>query len=120
MILPACRRKWPGRPKPALATMVFVRAMSFLVLLPPLIAQTSRADPPLRDLFGASVALVGDIDGGGQSDLAIGNPLWNDSPRERGRVWIVSLETGRAIRVIEPKSAGRSFGWTLCALDDID
>ena len=120
MILPGCSRKRPGRPKPARATAVFLRVMSLLLLLPPLIAQTSRADPPLRDLFGASVALVGDIDGRGQPDLAIGDPVWNDSGREHGRVWIVSTESGRALSVIMPESAGRSFGWTLCALGDVD
>ena len=94
--------------------------MLLAALLPALFAQTSRADPPLRDLFGASVALVGDLDGGGQPDLAIGDPVWNDSARERGRVWIVSTESGRALSVITPESAGRSFGWTLCAIGDVD
>lgn len=75
---------------------------------------------PGRDLFGASVALVGDLDGGGQRDLAIGDPAWNDSDRVRGRVWIVSVETGRAIGKIEPANAARSFGWMSCALDDVD
>jgi hypothetical protein len=83
--------------------------------IPPCIAAV-----PGVDLFGAWVALVGDLDGGGQPDLAVGDPAWMDAPRERGRVWIVSMETGRAIRKIEPIDAARSFGWTVAALGDID
>ena len=49
-ILPGLRRKQPGRPKLARTAVVLLRVMSLLLLLPPLIAQTSRADPPLRDL----------------------------------------------------------------------
>lgn len=74
----------------------------------------------MRDLFGASVASVPDLDGGGKTDLAIGDPAWTDSSRDRGRVWLVSTETGRAIRVLEPDLPHRGFGWTLERLGDVN
>jgi hypothetical protein len=79
-----------------------------------------KPEPTQRDLFGASVASVPDLDGGGKTDLAIGDPAWNDSKRDRGCVWIVSMETGRALKKIEPATAMRSFGWTLASAGDID
>jgi hypothetical protein len=80
---------------------------------------TPRSQPQ-RDLFGASVAEIRDIDGGGKRDLAVGAPEWKDGKRDRGRVWIVSMETGLAIRLLEPDEPHRGFGWTLTALGDVD
>jgi hypothetical protein len=93
--------------------------MLLVIALAGLAATQEKAPTPRIDLFGASVATLPDLDHGGQPDLAIGDPSWSDSDRKRGRVWIVSMETGRAIRTIEPGSTGRNFGWTLCALGDI-
>lgn len=73
-----------------------------------------------RDLFGAAVALVDDLDGGGHPDLAISEPAWTDSLRDRGRVWLVSVETGKGIRCIEPGRALPEFGWTLASVGDVD
>lgn len=71
------------------------------------------------DLFGASVAALDDLDGGGKRDIAIGDPAWG-SDRDRGRVWIVSMETGRAIQTLGPKQALRNFGWTIASVGDVD
>lgn len=40
------------------------------------------------DLAGSSVALLGDIDGDGESEAAVGAP-WAGRPRQRGRVYVV-------------------------------
>jgi hypothetical protein len=71
-------------------------------------------------LFGAAVAAVEDVDGGGQPDLAIGEPAWTDSGRDRGQVWIVSMETGRKLRCIEPAEPCMGFGWSLAEVGDVD
>jgi hypothetical protein len=77
-------------------------------------------EPSLRDLFGASLASVGDLDGGGLPDLAVGDPVWTDQPHESGRVWLVSMETGCCIRRIDPPAPRQAFGWTMAAVGDVD
>ena len=44
------------------------------------------------DLFGHSLAGIGDLDGDGKPDLAIGSKLDDDGGSNRGAVWILFLE----------------------------
>ncbi len=78
--------------------------------------------------LGRVVAGVGDLDGDGDRELAIGAPLWDGA---RGRVWIVDgpitdggsierlLDQGRA-RVIDGEAQGDAFGAAIAALGDLD
>ena len=44
------------------------------------------------DVFGVSVASLGDLDGDGVGDLAVGAPQDNDGGRDHGAVWILFLD----------------------------
>ncbi len=44
------------------------------------------------DFFGSSVASLGDLDGDGVGDLAVGAVLDNDGGFDRGAVWILFLD----------------------------
>lgn len=76
-----------------------------------LIATVSGAEK--EEELGGSLAAVGDVDGDGATDLAIGSP-WADSG---ARVDIVSGKTGKLIR---KHSGGNLVSWgdNLCALGD--
>ncbi len=45
-----------------------------------------------RDFFGTSVASLGDLDGDGVGDLAVGAPLDDDGGENRGAVWVLFLD----------------------------
>ena len=46
------------------------------------------------DWFGSSVASLGDLDGDGVGDLAVGAPSDDDGDYQRGAVWILFLDGG--------------------------
>jgi len=83
---------------------------------------------PLRggDRFGAAVASLGDLDGDGTRELAVGAS--HDGASDEGAVWILSLgPDGRVMgeRKLGPPSfpgtsIGPNFGASLAALGDLD
>jgi hypothetical protein len=85
------------------------------------------------DRFGAAVALLGDLDGNGFGDFAVGTPGHGTVARsntDSGAAWILRMKGGSVVSerqfVGEPKGwgSGRSvegkFGSSLAALDDVD
>jgi len=44
------------------------------------------------DQFGSAVVSIGDLEGDGVSDLAVGAPYTNDGGTDRGAVWILFLD----------------------------
>ena len=86
---------------------------------------------PLRngDRFGAALASLGDLDGDGRAELAVGVELDDDGGNNRGAVWILSLQpnglvgTGRKISHTSGFAVLRDndrFGTALATLDDLD
>jgi hypothetical protein len=76
--------------------------------------------------FGASMALVPDVDGDGNVDLVIGSPANTRpsglGPSEAGRVYIFNPNTGTGIRAIfstDPTTNGH-FGASVAGSADID
>ena len=45
------------------------------------------------DHFGSAIASIGDLDGNGVSDLAVGAPFNDDGGSDRGAVWILFMKT---------------------------
>lgn len=82
------------------------------------------------DFYGSALAPLGDLNGDGTPDLAVGAPGDDRSGVERGAVWILfrdsdgSLSSRLALRpgrnLFSPPQDVRSFGSALAALGDLD
>lgn len=73
-----------------------------------------------QDLFGTSILGVGDFDGDGVGDFAVGATQRNASPAKPGYVDIRSGATGGLIRRILGLPTEKWFGCSLALLDDLD
>ena len=69
--------------------------------------------------FGSDVAAVGDQDGDGVPDLAVGSPFVR-GPGTQGRVAIHSGKDGKRIRALEAEPGEHYLGTDLVALGDLD
>ncbi|HEX6883913.1 MAG TPA: integrin alpha [Planctomycetota bacterium] len=84
-----------------------------------------------RDAFGRALAFLGDVDGDGIGDLAVGAPGDVTGSRLRGAVWILFLAADGSVRARQRIAAGEGgltqvplaggeFGCALAALGDLD
>ncbi len=82
------------------------------------------------DGFGWSSAAIGDLDGDGTADLAVGAPFDDDGGTDRGAVWILFLNpdgtvgSTAKISALTPGFAGQLgdfdwFGWSVASLGDL-
>jgi hypothetical protein len=72
-----------------------------------------RAETETENL-GWDLALAGDHDGDGRTDVFVG------APADRGRVYLVSGRDGSVLRTYAPREAVESFGWYVATVDDLD
>ena len=83
------------------------------------------------DFFGASIAFLGDLNGDGVGDLAVGAPGDEDGGLNCGAVWILNLDTAGLVISKTKISATRSnfnghlddndrFGSSLASVGDLD
>lgn len=81
--------------------------------------------------FGSSITDLGDLDGDGVPDIAVGALLDPDGGTERGAVWILFLNADGTVRARQKISAtmggfdgaladGTTFGISVAALGDVD
>lgn len=71
------------------------------------------------EIYGRMVAAIGDVDGDGTGDLAIGAPWHRGAAGERaGRVEILSGKSGAVLAEIVGGSAGAWFGWHIARAPD--
>lgn len=71
-----------------------------------------------NDRFGISVASVGDLDGNGVVDLAVGADLDDDGSFDRGAVWILFLNSAGS--VISHQKISDTMGGLSAVLDNSD
>ncbi len=75
----------------------------------------------LGSRFGASVALVGDLDSDGHSEFAVGEPFFDDPiSLATGRVTIYSGATRLPIQFVSPTADDRLFGYSIAGVGDLD
>ena len=84
------------------------------------------------DLFGGKVVSLGDLDGDGVTDIAVGAPGDDDGRRtDRGAVWILFLRPDGKVKRHQKISATQGnfagwldkqdeFGWAIANLGDVD
>jgi hypothetical protein len=83
------------------------------------------------DLFGVSVASLGDLDGDGVTELAVGAPGDDDGGEDRGAVWVLFLAADGSVRSKQKISsltggfsgaldAADLFGYSMVKVDDLD
>lgn len=84
-----------------------------------------------EDLFGSSVAAIGDLDGDGISDLAAGAPQANNDGTRKGAIWILFMNSDgtvkRSQRISDSDgdfkdnlSSGDRFGSSIAGIDDLN
>jgi hypothetical protein len=76
--------------------------------------------PGVRDLFGYSVAAIGDVNGDGLTDLIVGADRTPLTSGGQGRVYIVSAADGLILRMHDGDAADIEFGRAVGAVGDLD
>lgn len=91
------------------------------------IALLSQIGRPEAGFFGQSIAAIGDVDGDGFEDLAVGAPRWGgEYPGPTGCVFVLSGSTAEELGCWRPSADARSrgeghgFGATLVPAGDLD
>jgi hypothetical protein len=77
----------------------------------------AQSEPTPGVRFGASVAGIGDVDGDGVDDYAIGGP--REGPSERGAVWTISGKHGVLIEKRLGTANAKGFGHAVTAIGDV-
>jgi hypothetical protein len=96
------------------------------------IAHESGGGPTLadRDYFGSAVTAVGDIDGDGVTELAVGVPGDDFGGNQRGAVYLLNLNRNGTAKGSTKLASGLAgvprlrngdrFGWSLAGFSDLD
>jgi len=83
-------------------------------------AQDERRENEPGNLFGNSIASVGDVDGDGVRDFVVGCPLSSEGYESQGRAWLVSTKKGKAIFEVSDGEPGSFFGDSVAGPGDTD
>jgi hypothetical protein len=72
------------------------------------------------DYYGKALAAMGDLDGDGVPDFALGSIEYRVADGENGKVLLVSGSTGETIRTLRSGEQLRHFGQTVANAGDVD
>jgi len=72
------------------------------------------------DQFGKTVAALGDIDGDGAEDIAVGAPLADVGGTDRGAVVVFSGASGASLYSVYGQSNSDNFGCAIARLGDVN
>jgi hypothetical protein len=72
------------------------------------------------ELFGQSLASIGDVNGDGYPDFAVGAPNHSHAGPGTGRVTVISGATFGGLYTLYGDHEGDAFGTSLAGIDDID
>jgi hypothetical protein len=73
-----------------------------------------------EDGLGSSVAGLGDLDGDGCADYAVGAPRDEEQGVEKGAVHVFSGRTGERVTVLHGDALGDRFGDSIASIGDVD
>lgn len=84
-----------------------------------------------HDEFGRAIESLGDLDGDGVSDIAVGTPLDDDGGADKGAFWVLFMERDGTVKAHQkvsqlsgvvglPIGSQDSFGMSLANLGDLD
>ncbi len=71
------------------------------------------------DLFGYSLAGIGDVNGSGSGDVIIGAPNSDVAGDNAGRAYVYSGGSGFFLRVFDGQQPGERFGWSVAGIGDV-
>ena len=123
-----------------LGVPLVIAALMCSALLATAVQATTLLDPkpePSSTYFGFSIAVVGDVDGDGVPDLAVGAPFQDGDfavqngfgpPQDVGKVWLISGATLGVIRQLNDPDFqfanaikfGGFFGFSVAAVGDLN
>jgi len=91
------------------------------------VVYSGKSGAPLHELtgdgpwseLGAATAAVGDLDGDGHADFAVGAPFDGEGNSRTGSVIIVSGRSGGVLQVIPGAAPREAVGTALCAVGDL-
>jgi len=107
-----------ARGAPSFGASVLAALVALVAVAPAQETRWTRLGEVNADHFGRSVAWVGDWDGDGAHDFAVGSPIAD--PAIPPRVIVLSSATGSPLLVVSNGEPGSGFGDRLFALGDID
>jgi hypothetical protein len=80
--------------------------------------ELTSSDP--TEQFGASVCILGDVDGDGHADFAVGAPEWSGGPIAAGQVRVFSGADASLLFTLTGDSQADRIGYSLATAGDVD